>query len=276
MKRFLLTLTAIVLLRVFLIPSLWLAAGMVAMIWIRSFLQLQFPAHKKVITAVLMIVLVSVAAPHIYQIIAPYNARTEIAAERRWLFWDLWRAEEMDPAVLKSRLELSEQLQWLEDRVGEEHETALARIRADYTAHRITTEEAWHRTQRVQEESKVFQAKTDKMSRLITSDDTGEPRPQQQSRPAPPQPSMTVAIQPNQWSDWITLPPTAKFSSNAPGWQEFGFRNGERILVKENGEIIHTSPRGQRTRLIKFPSMIPSKTFRLRGQAGNAVITITG
>ena len=94
--------------------------------------------------------------------------------------------------------------------------------------------------------------------------------------PADRRPTMTVAIRPDRWSDWVRLPQLAKTRCKFPGWREYEFSNGERIRVEESGEIIRTSPDGQRSRLIEFPRMYPSQAFRLQGKAGNAVITITG
>lgn len=273
MKRFLLTLTAIVLLRVFLIPSLWLAAGMVAMFWVRGFLQTRFPAHKKAVTAALVTALVLVAMPYVYQLFAPYNVLSHDAGKRRLWFWDLWRAEKMDPAMLKSRNELSDQLQWLEDRVGKEHEAKLAEIRADYTSGRITAEEAWHRTQGVQEESKKFQAKTDKVSRLITSGDTSEPSADYPLCPGAAgisyqmdslRTSIRVPLNMDCWSGTVTLPRDFhrhwKWEFNSPGDLDFFFFNGERIFIPGN-----TGKYGWRP---------PSLKFRLRGEGPYATIKI--
>ena len=138
--------------------------------------------------------------------------------------------------------------------------------RTDYTAGRISAEEAWHRTQKVQEESKKFQARTDKMSRLITSDDpSANPpmRPPQGRPPSLPQPFQVIRVQvePNRESDWVTLPPGRQCNVKARGGKMFFiFPNGQRMEVRAGEANL---------------GMLPGRRFKLAGDtAGEAVFTI--
>jgi len=143
----------------------------------------------------------------------------------------------MDPAMLKSRAELSDQLQWLEDRVGEEHEAKLAGIRADYTTGRISTEEAWKQTKQIQEEARKYQRETNQISSLITSDSDSDSTP----------PAIQVAISPTRWSQELTF--YRPYSYQSPSWLWFAYSTGDTIKV---GAIMKQA--GTLTRLVRNSS----------------------
>lgn len=72
--------------------------------------------------------------------------------------------------------------------------------------------------------------------------------------------TVKVKICPDCWSGWINLPPGSKFTIDAPGEIEYFFWSGERILIKDKNT--------------KWLGEIPHCSFRIRGTAGEATITI--
>ena len=72
--------------------------------------------------------------------------------------------------------------------------------------------------------------------------------------------TVKVKICLDRWSGWINLPPSTKFSIDAPGEIEYFFWSGERTLIKDKNT--------------KWLGEIPHCSFRIRGTAGEATITI--
>jgi len=62
-----------------------------------------------------------------------------------------------------------------------------------------------------------------------------------------------------QWSATVEIPPGRCFWINAPGWLEYKFSGGERYQVRSGEQK-------------KFPGVLPSRFFRLRGESGTAEV----
>ncbi|MDP3052776.1 MAG: hypothetical protein Q8N22_02370 [bacterium] len=72
--------------------------------------------------------------------------------------------------------------------------------------------------------------------------------------------TVKVKIYPDRLSGWINLPPGRKFVIDAPGEIEYFFWTGERILIKNKNT--------------EWLGKVPNCSFRLRGTAGEATISI--
>ena len=62
-----------------------------------------------------------------------------------------------------------------------------------------------------------------------------------------------------QWSQTVEIPPGRCFWINAPGWLEYKFSGGERYQVRSGEQK-------------KFPGVLPSRFFQLRGESGTAEV----
>ena len=71
--------------------------------------------------------------------------------------------------------------------------------------------------------------------------------------------TIVVKLDCQEWSDWIKLPSNVRFQVDAPGWLEYCFWDGRKVMVS-NKET-------------KWLGSIPNNTFRIRGAPGEAKIT---
>ena len=254
----------IIVLRLCGVPWFWAMASVVGVVWAWSHLHAKFPAHKKKISLAITILLLAAIFPFVYGYANPYTWRSEEAGLRRFLFWDMWRAEKMDPTMLKSRLNLSNQRHWLEDQVGARHERALAQIRQDLASGRITSAEAWDQTQKVQNETAAYQQKATVASSRLTS---SNPTPHYPVCPNAStytfranQDSIQVPIQPDCWSGWVIFPDQYKWwGAHSSGDLEFLLDNGQRVFFRGNEATYGWRPSGK---------------FRLRGPGPYAKVSI--
>ncbi len=246
---------ALIVLRIFLAPWFWPLATAIGIIWGWDYLRRQFPDHKRLVSMIMVVVTVLATGPYLYEFVSPYNERSVDAGKRRLLSWDMWRAKKIDPPMLKSRNELSDQSQWLQDQIGAQHSQIMARIRADRNSGRITMAQALEQTMAVQNETERYQKQIADISSRVTSDST----PQQQSTMAPR--VFRILINPNTYSKQVgnQIPFGAKWSFASPGtWAKFKF---------ENGEELDATTLGQRPKA-------PTHYFQVKGDGRFVEITV--
>ena len=262
---------AIVVLRIAGIPWFWAMASVVGVVWAWSYLHATFPTHKRKISLAITILFLAAAFPFVYGYAHPYTWRSEAAGVRRLLYWDMWRAIKMDPPMLKSRLDLSNQNHWLQDQIGERHQNELARIRQDKTNGVITDTEAIERSLAVQNDMERYQQRATNVSaRLISSD----PVPfypvcagAQNQTFGPNQTHMQVPLQMDCWSGWIILPSDSLGNAIYRSW--YYNTPGEVEFLLANGRRIHTINRDM------FGWMPPDNRIRIRGKGPSATVEIT-
>lgn len=262
---------AIIVLRLCGIPWFWAMASVVGVVWSWSYLHTIFPSHKGKISLAIVALLLVAVIPFLRGYTDPYTWRSEEAGVRRLLFWDMWRAQKMDPAMLKSRLELSSQHHWLENQIGTRHEHELALIRQDRASGRITDAEAWNRTQKVMNETAMFQQKAATVSSRIISSNPVPHYPvcanAQNYKFGANQDSIQIPIQPDCWSGWIVLPTDSTGTVSLYKW--WGVHSpAELELMLADGHRISMEADEVSSGLI-----LPYHRFRLRGP-GPAIVKI--
>jgi hypothetical protein len=101
-------------------------------------------------------------------IIYPATPLTRAAAERASIASDLEAALRINPQTLKSRIEVANQIQYLEDRVGEQHSLVLASIRNRLEAGQISHAQAWEETKIVLEAEVGWRIESQKAVQRLT------------------------------------------------------------------------------------------------------------
>ncbi len=147
------------------IPSTWLALGFVALVWFWNYLLTHFQTQKRLINWGLGLMLVLGIAgttgwniyTHYFQ---PYTTRSRAAGERARLEADLETAMRINPQMLRSRLALNSQLQYLQDNIGDRHATDLQAIQQQLAGGQLTPEEAWGATLDILKQEKEYRAKS--------------------------------------------------------------------------------------------------------------------
>jgi len=160
-------LAGIILLRVIgIINNVWLLFGIIILIGLWSWLR-QIAGMQRLIdwsfSLLTVIAVISTIGWNIYtNYVQPNTPMTRAATNRAQIATDLDAALRLNPAMLKSRLEVANQLQWLQDRIGDDHAVRLATIRQRMKAGKITPEAAWNESRQAFAEEKFFGDKTQK------------------------------------------------------------------------------------------------------------------
>ncbi|MBI5306320.1 hypothetical protein HZB04_01920 [Candidatus Wolfebacteria bacterium] len=159
------------------IPSIWIAASFIVVIWFWSFLAGQFPARSRLINwsfAILLIVSISATIGwNLYvAYVEPYSGMSREALKRAKIARDLKTSLWLNPEMLKSRIGLANQLQLLQDAVGEKQEEELGKIRDGLKNGLISPKDAWEKTETILKEESEYRQKTivaiDKVASILS------------------------------------------------------------------------------------------------------------
>ncbi len=145
-------------LRLLLIPNIWIVLGFVALVlfWIFFAGQVQDARKKKWVNlgfgVLLGLALITTVGLNVYNShVKPYTKMSSAATERAKLAADMELALRVNPNMLKSRMELTNQIQWLQDKIGERDAAELDGVKQAFLAREITAEEAWKITFKILE-----------------------------------------------------------------------------------------------------------------------------
>lgn len=163
-----------------LIPSIWLAAGFVVVVWFWSYLLDQFPRKKRLINWSLSILLIASITGTIgwnlyVSYIQPYSEMSGAAWERAKFAADLKMSLRLNPDMLKSRRELAGQLQSLQDIMGDQQEKKLFDIRRRLQSRLITPQEAWGDTEKILKEESEYRERVKKAVSQILGQESLSP-----------------------------------------------------------------------------------------------------
>jgi len=156
---------ALVLRLIGFLPSIWIALGFGGLVWFWNFLVVQFPTQKKLVNwamgGLVAVGLLTTIGTNLYNgHIAPYTVMSRAAIERAKLASDLEGALQVNPHMLKSRLEMGNQLQWIQDQVGERHAVVLNDIKQRLANNSISPQQAWDESLKILTEENLYREKS--------------------------------------------------------------------------------------------------------------------
>ncbi len=143
------------------LPSILVIVALIGILITCYGLTQAFPAKAKLIGQLIALIIVFglLINGYVY-FIKPRTPMSQEALKRAGIATDLEIALKINPQMLKSRLAITNQLQWLQDRIGEEHHVQLLSIRQRVDAGVIGPERAWQETFKILETAKIYQEKT--------------------------------------------------------------------------------------------------------------------
>jgi len=163
-------------LRVLLIPSTWIVLGFVALVLFWNFLLTQFQTQKKLINwgmgIFLALTLVSTIGLNLYNAhVKPYTAMSRAATERAKIAADLETALQINPHMLKSRMELANQIQKLQDKIGERQAEKMKEV--ENLAKEGKLKDAWEKISEIIKDENMYREKSKEANSKLSSVSTG-------------------------------------------------------------------------------------------------------
>jgi uncharacterized protein YpmB len=147
------------------IADFWLLVGAVVLVALWAYLARKYSEQKRLIKWIFIVLILlnisNTVGKNIYrEHFEPYSRMSRAAVERARLAADLETALKINPEMLKSRMEVTNHLQWVQDKyVGKGHEAKLANIRASLANGTISPEAAWQQMMAVVKETKEYREK---------------------------------------------------------------------------------------------------------------------
>lgn len=147
------------------ISNVWLLFGFIVLLLLWSYLLSKIPGQRKWINLGFGILvaasLFSTVGYNVYHNkLGPMFPMTNAAMTRARIAADLETSLKTNPLMFKSRAEIGNQLQALQDAIGEQHAYTLKRIRLQLNKELITPEKAWEETLTVLKHEKGFYQKS--------------------------------------------------------------------------------------------------------------------